>query len=474
MKRINRKSATKGKSFCFGLILVLAFTMAFATACSKDEPSNEPTGQPTVTIGPEENKPDSVSPAVTEEPGKADADNNQGEGGAAGATTAPVGEDVDNDGKQSGDNKEKGYGNLPDNKEPSGGSDIDNPPATGEAEITPALGADVDNNIRAKNYYELVMENLVTGFSGNDDKAVEVAFNFCKGYIYGDKKMIKENLAFENEEVVDDELEGFEGIYNYLDLFDMGEAEVKREQLDQVLSVEAIGGQKLDKEKFLETSDLSENYIEDDAAWDNYQLVSVKFTGVLAHQMQNYMGGGINNIVAEKNGEYKVIWLEIVDFEADEEELIDEYSNLLNDKKYKFTGSETKEDLLKLYINGLEEFDFFKVFSTLAMDNDKELYFFHDNYNMYEIFEIYRLLRNENIYIKCISQSEAKEVDADELESIKSYYEFVDDFDSIEDIVKFDVTLDMKEGEYNEQKDIEVYVGKLNGEYRVFDSYLFG
>lgn len=425
------------------IALILVLSMLVATACSSYEPEN---GQTIVT----EAATQSITPQITDEPTKV----------IEAATPVPT-EAINSEKKDSENPVEKEIV-----------TPTEDLPATGREE--PATG---DGQKEHEYDKDDIMGLKYTEFNNVDEKAIEVASLFMEGYVFGDIDKIIETLAYDEgeKETVLDELSDWEGFRDYAEgSIGIDNYEITPEDMKKILSLKTIGGLRFEnKEDILNEFTYSELFISDPEDWDNYQLVSVVFDGLFSGFLNEYIGAGINAIVAEKNGEYKVVYAYTMDEYDDEPISEEEAIALIDQRKYKLNGSEKAEDVLNLFLDGLTEFDFFKLFTATAVDEDKEFGLFSLYYNVYESFEMMRIMNIGYQYVEIGGINEVKDVSEEELKEVTNNYSLIKDSSNITDIVKFEVTIRFHEGEDVDETVEDFYVGKINGIYQVLDNMIF-
>lgn len=476
------------------LALILVLTMVVSSACSSSEPDNGNEGTPTVT----ENVTLTATPEVTEEPTKVIEEATPvppevtGELTKAIEEATPVPTEAENN-LESDDTKDDPNADKKSDKndneevtqvvtvpaedpkvtievtptEEPAITDIEptDLPATGRAEPTEAP----DSNLAETKY---------TDISAVDPEAVETARKFVEGYCYGDLDLIYSTMAYDesikadlDEEIGDwrgfaDVIEGNVGIKNL---------EISNENFEKILTVDVLGGKKFEKEEILPYINHNTVFVEDETTWDNYQIVSIGFSGLMARSMNMYLGGGLNIFVCEKNGEFRVMYAEDIDEYEEEEEDINEaeLKKLFVDRSYKFTGNETAQEVLEVYLSGLVDFDLIRTLSATAVDDDKIVEVISTNYEYYEYYEIMRLLGFAQKYIFIEEITEITDADPEDMQDFVDSYALVDDKSTITDWVGFGVKVKFFDGQNEDYTNEEFVVAKVNGVYRVLDDMLF-
>ena len=442
------------------IMIIMILSMLALAACSKsdedDEESGsrrrrtenvEPTDDPDVTAEPTAEPTTTPEPTIepTAEP-------------TAEITIAPPVSHADDE-KKEGDNGD----------EPATGE----PDPTGEIEPTPVVTGEPDDD------NTFVFEVKYVGYTDVDDKAKEVAETFGNAFVFGDKEVILNTIAYDEERKadLDEELGEYQGLTEMLveelSEFDLG---LSNADVATLISLECVGGKKFDKETAVYNLILSDTYITDPMAWDNYHVISTEMKGDVLSYIGNPLGGGINFIVAERDGEYKALTVafydedeggdEPVDPETDAEKLIE-----IKGRLYQFNGNETTDEIIDMFNKAFEDFDFYTMISCVAIDDGFYIDAIADNEDAIAAFELYKLAAGTMTI--STSRGEAVEVSEEELNDVRRECETVDNPETITDVVKYEVTYHMEmAGETQDQVET-VYVGKYNGENRIVHCFIF-
>ena len=453
---------------------ILVLTLVMASACTSSEPDDGNEGTPTVT--------ETVTPEVTEEPTKSIeeatpvpteaesiSDDKNAEGGKF---SADKNDDITDDPDKITDMPEVTVEptDIPEvTVEPTDEPEITEEPidlpATGRAEPTEAP----DSNLAETKY---------TDISAVDPEAVETARKFVEGYCYGDLDLIYATMAYDEsfKADLDEEIGDFRGFADVIEgNVGIKNLEISNENFEKILTVDVLGGKKFEKEEILPYINHNAVFVEDETTWDNYQIVSIGFSGLMARSMNMYLGGGLNIFVCEKNGEFRVMYAEDIDEYEEEEEDINEaeLKQLFVDRSYEFTGNETAQEVLEVYLSGLVDFDLIRTLSATAVDDDKIVEVISTNYEYYEYYEIMRLLGFAQKYIFIEEITEITDADPEDMQDFVNSYALVDDKSTITDWVGFGVKVKFFDGQNEDYTNEEFVVAKVNGVYRVLDDMLF-
>ena len=485
--------------------LIIAVLIVLACGCSKDKPENagnsgnsegtnaagsaEPAKDTAMPVPSQAEKPAEEGKADTGNGGKDDISGDFDAGkdssandsdikdasmnsGNSGAGMEAAGTNLSEEGENAGSgNTEKEYGNTGVDVQDATGTpepiETDDEKYKGRPNIT-------DSPDPVDSYEDDILDMEYTDFSGTDEEAAHVAEVFANAYLLGDGDAVMETIACD-EDVKDqlaEDLKLWTGYSNFFGSYlATGDITISDVDMEGLLGMKIVGGTGIDKQEALEWIEYYDTYVADLSEWDNYQVFSAAFEGLYARAVSDYESEGLNVIVAEKNGEYKVVTVEFYELEevqADPEEI----KALIEENKYAFNGDESAEDIANLYKEAFENYDFFKMFSVIAIDEEHEAEAYLDNEYLYFSFELCKHMKPGMVSIS-VTRSEAEQVSEDEWAEAMYEYFLVNDVESITDVVKYEFSVRMMEAGEEFLDEYAVYIGKFNGAFRVIDSHMF-
>ena len=326
-----------------------------------------------------------------------------------------------------------------------------------------------------------ILEVKYTGFDGIDYDAKTVAEEFGTAFLTGDKEAILRTLAYDEDklETLDQELDEFSGLMgDFTDEYQTLGIDPETFDISTMLYLEPVGGKTVDAKEAVSWMQLADTYVDDITEWDNFCVISTEMKGTLVSLLGYDLDEGINFVIAERNGEYKVLTATFYDdYGYDEPEPVTDDEELINikGKLYQFNGSETADEIIDMFNKGFEDLDFYTMISCVAIDDDHLVDAVKDNEEAISMFELYRTMGGG--LTVTAERGEAQSVDEEELGDIRMECETVNDTENITDVVKYDVTYSYAmtvQGETQSDTEIEtVYVGKYNGEYRIVKCFIF-
>jgi len=365
---------------------------------------------------------------------------------------------------------------------PSGEPEIiitDAPEPTDEPEPTDDPEPTDEPEPTGEPYYSSsnILEVKYTGFDGIDESAKKAASTFGSGFLVGDKDTILSALAYDEDkkETLDQELGEYSGLLGeYSSEFESLGLNPSTMEISSVLYLEPIGGRTFEAEEVAAWMQMEDTYIDDISEWDNFCVISTEMKGTLISLLGYDLDEGINFVLAERDGEYKVITATFYDDEEnddpnpgnDDEELIN-----IKGKLYQFNGNETADEIIDMFDKAFEDLDFYTMISCVAVDDDHLVDAIKDNEEAISMFELYKMMGGG--LTVTAERGEAQSVDEEELGDIRMECETVNDTENITDVVKYDVTYSYAMGTESETELETVYVGKYNGEYRVVKCFIF-
>ena len=467
------------------ILLMIFFTLVLAFGCSKNEPesgNDSGKGEETAVTGTAE--PEKENPTVTPtaelkptEEANTDSDldsDKKNDTGSSSAGQESFEKDSNDSRKNAGLSHEgSDAGNA--GKELPDITIAPDPLATGDVEPNdkPVL-TDFPDPIDIDYLEEDILEKKYTDFAGTDEAAAEIAEIFANAYLLGDNDILIETIAYDEEymSLLTNDLDHQKGYSSFFESY-LATGNIEPEDIDMngLLSMKISGGAVIDKQEVIDYLDYYDIYVDDLSEWDDYQIFSAAFEGFYARAISDYEDEGLNVIVAKKDGEYKVL---TVDFYEIEEEQVDqeEIKAMITANKYNFTGEEKADDIADLYKGAFEDYDFFKMFSTLALDEEYEAEVFLNNEYLYYAFELCRHIKPGRISTT-VTRSESEPVTDAEIKSILNDYSWIDDSNDITDVTKYEFSVSLMEGNEEFVNDYLLYIGKFKGAYRVIDNYMF-
>lgn len=451
------------------IMIILILSMLALAACSKsDEDDEEGSGRRRRT----ENVEPTDDPDVTSEPTK--------EPGAVAETTPEPGSDPISTPEPTAEPT------IEPTKEPatiitqapvSGGDDEkqdgDNEdiPATGKPD--PAVTGEPDD------YERFVYEEKYVGYTDVEDKAKETAEAFGSAFLLGDKEVILNTIAYDEDikDKLTEELSEFQGLKEML-LEEMSEFDlaISNDDLEELVYIECLGGMRLDKKTAVENLFINDTYINDPMEWEDYHIFSSEIKGKLISLIGNPLDGGINLIVAERDGEYKVITVSYYDEDdteddPDEPETDEEILMEIKGKLYQFNGNETPDEIIDTFNKAFEDFDFYTMISCIAIDDSFYIDAVEDNDDALEMFELAKNI--PGMLTVTAKRGEAVPATEEELNDIRINCPTLENAESVTDLVKYEIEYHMEMGEETQDQTETVYVGKYNGEYRIVQCFIF-
>ena len=498
------------RSHIVSLIILLSLTLAFG--CSKNEPESgndsgnggetvvtgkaepgdENAAVPTAEVKPtEESNPDldsdKKSNADSSTAGQESLANDSKDSGKSSGTDkeesdpANNGEGSDKTGSESG-NAGKNTGISNDGSEAGDtGTELPEatvtpePIATGGEEPTGTPGpTDFPDPIDIDYLQDEILEKQYTDFTGTDEAAAKVAEAFANAYLFGYNDILIETVACDEDlkSILADDLDQRRGYSRFFESYmDTGNINPADIDMDGLLSLRISGGAVIDKREVMDYLDYYDTYVNDLSEWDDYQVFSAAFEGLYARAISDYEHEGINVIVAKKNGEYKVLTVDFYEIEETEID-IEDIKALIAANRYTLKGDEKADDIADLYKEAFEAYDFFKMYSIMAMDEEYEAEAFIDNEYLYYTFELCKHIK-PGIISTSVIRSEAMPVTEAELSDVLFSYTWMDGSNEITDVVKYDFQVIMTEGNDEFVDTYPLYVGKLNGVYRAIDGQIF-
>ncbi|MBR4778185.1 MAG: hypothetical protein IK007_11320 [Lachnospiraceae bacterium] len=323
-----------------------------------------------------------------------------------------------------------------------------------------------------------ILEVKYTGFDGIDEKAKSVAAEFGNAFVTGNKETILKTLAYDTDklETLNRELDEYTGLVgdfsSEIEALGIDPATV---DITTLLSINPIGGKTINTAEAVSWMQLEDTYVDDITEWDNFCVISTEMQGsILSLLDYDLSDEGINFVLAERNGEYKVLTATFYeDYGNDDPEPVNNDEDIINikGKLYQFNGNETADEIIDIFNKGFEDLDFYTMLSCVAVDNDHLVDAVKDNEEAISAFELYKTL-GSGLTVSA-ERGEAQPVDEEELGDVREECETVNDPENITDVVKYDVTYSYSMAGQSDTEIETVYVGKYNGEYRVVKCFIF-
>lgn len=349
-------------------------------------------------------------------------------------------------------------------------------PATGKPEPT----GDIEPVITGDPYDNgFVYEEKIIGYTDTEDAAKEAAEAFGNAFIIGDKDEILNTIAYDADKKnkLTEDLSEFQGIkesvLEKMSEYDLAIADI---DLEELVYLECVGGMRLDKRTAVENLFINDTYINDPMEWEDYHIFSTEIKGKLISLIGNPIDEGINIIVAERDGEYKVITVAYYDEtdtgdDPDDPGTDEEILMEIKGKLYQFNGNETPDEIIDTFNKAFEDFDFYTMISCIAIDDSFYIDAVEDNDDALETFELAKTIPG-SITVTA-KRGEAVPATEEELNDIRINCPTLENAESVTDLVKYEIEYHMEIGEETQDQTETVYVGKYNGEYRIVQCFIF-